>query len=248
MDLGIAGRRAAVAASTSGLGFATAQALAAEGVQVAVCGRQRERVAQAADRIGGGAVPIVADVSTQEGGTRFVEDAQRLLGGIDILVVNVPGTPAGTFGSTALEAYCPALQNHVLSAVGMCTVAVPGMQARGWGRVVAITSVGVRQPFPDLILSNTGRSALTAFLKTLALEVASDGITVNSVQPGYHRTERLESWAGDRLAGMAADVPAKAVGEPADLGAVVAFLCSEQAGYLTGTAVPVDGGLYRGLL
>src|SRR4051794_33987393 len=192
MDLGIAGRRAVVAASTSGLGFATAQALAAEGVQVAVCGRHPERVAQAADRIGGGAVPIVADVSTQEGGTRFAEAAQRVLGGIDILIVNVPGTPAGTFGATALEEYGPALQNHVLSAVGMCTVAVPGMQERGWGRVVAITSVGVRQPFPDLILSNTGRSALTAFLKTLALEVASDGITVNSVQPGYHRTERLE--------------------------------------------------------
>ena len=248
MDLGIAGRRAAVAASTRGLGFATAQALAAAGVQVALCGRQRDSVEQAAARIGAAAMPIVADVSTPEGATRFVEGAERVLGGIDILVINVPGTPAGTFASTALEEYGPALQNHVLSGVAMCKAAVPGMQARGWGRVVAITSVGVRQPFPDLILSNTGRSGLTAFLKTLALEVASDGVTVNSIQPGLHRTERLESWAGDRLAGMAAEVPAKAVGEPADLGAVVAFLCSEQAGYLTGTAIPVDGGLYRGLL
>ena len=209
MDLGIAGRRAAVAASTRGLGFATAQALAAAGAQVAICGRQRGSVEQAAALIGAAAVPIVADVSTPEGATRFVEGAERVLGGIDILVVNVPGTPAGTFASTALEEYGPALQNHVLSAVGMCTVAVPGMQERGWGRIVAITSVGVRQPIPDLILSNTGRSALTAFLKTLALEVASEGITVNSVQPGYHRTERLERWAGNRLPGMAADVPAK---------------------------------------
>ncbi|SFL39695.1 SDR family oxidoreductase [Geodermatophilus ruber] len=247
MDLGIAGKRAAVAASTSGLGFAAAQALAAEGVQVAICGRQRERVEKAAAAIGGEVVPIEADVSTPEGATGFVDEAQRALGQVDILVVNVPGTPAGTFGSTALEAYGPALQNHVLSAVGMCKAAVPGMQSRGWGRVVAITSVGVRQPFPDLILSNTGRSGLTAFLKTLALEVAPDGVTVNTVQPGYHRTERLESWAGERLADLAADVPANAVGEPADFGAVVAFLCSRSAGYLTGAAVPVDGGLYGGL-
>ncbi|MCW2535180.1 MAG: 3-oxoacyl-[acyl-carrier protein] reductase [Modestobacter sp.] len=247
MDLGIGGRRAAVAASTSGLGFATAQALAAEGVEVAICGRDRERVEKAAARIGGGAVPIVADVSTPGGATRFVDDAQHALGRLDILVVNVPGTPAGTFGSTGLEAYAPALQNHVLSAVAMCKAAVPGMQARGWGRVVAITSVGVRQPIQDLILSNTGRAGLTAFLKTLALEVAPDGVTVNSVQPGYHRTERLEAWAGDRLDGLAADVPARSVGDPAGLGAMVAFLCSQPAGYLTGTAIPIDGGLYRGL-
>jgi 3-oxoacyl-[acyl-carrier protein] reductase len=247
VDLGISGRRAAVAAATSGLGFAAASALVAEGVQVAVCGRDDARLAQACARLGPGAVPVRADLSAPEGATAFVTEAQRLLGGVDILVINVPGTPAGTFSSTALESFGPALQTHVLSGVAMCQAAVPPMRARGWGRVVAITSVGVRQPIPDLILSNTGRSGLTAFLKTLALEVGADGVTVNTVQPGYHRTERLENWAGERLPELAADVPTGEVGEPADFGAIVAFLCSAQARYLTGTAVPVDGGLSRGL-
>lgn len=247
MDLGIAGRRAAVAASTSGLGFAAAEALAADGVTVAICGRDPGRLKEAAARIDGDVTPIEADVSTPAGAAAFVEEARSALGGVDILVLNGPGTPAGTFESLDPALYGPALELAVLAPIAMCHAAVPQMRAAGWGRVVAITSISVRQPIPDLLLSNTGRTGLTGFLKTLALEVAKDGVTVNTVQPGYHATERLEAWAGDRLDALAAEVPAGEVGRPADLGALVAFLCSTRARYLTGLSVPVDGGLYRGL-
>jgi 3-oxoacyl-[acyl-carrier protein] reductase len=247
VDLGIAGRRAAVAASTSGLGFAAAEALAADGVTVAICGRDPGRLKEAAARIDGDVTPIEADVSTPAGAAAFVEEARSALGGVDILVLNGPGTPAGTFESLDPALYGPALELAVLAPIAMCHAAVPQMRAAGWGRVVAITSISVRQPIPDLLLSNTGRTGLTGFLKTLALEVAKDGVTVNTVQPGYHATERLEAWAGDRLDALAAEVPAGEVGRPADLGALVAFLCSTRARYLTGLSVPVDGGLYRGL-
>jgi 3-oxoacyl-[acyl-carrier protein] reductase len=250
VDLGIAGRRAAVAASSSGLGLGTAQALAAEGVRVALCGRDPERLGAAVDSItktGGDALSIPADVSTLEGATAFVNAAEDALGGIDILVPNAGGPPIGTFASTDLEAYAPALELTLLSAVAMCRAVVPGMQQRGWGRVVAITSVSVRQPIAEIILSNTARAGLTGFLKTLALEVAANGVTVNSVQPGSHATDRLKANYGGDLSAAAAATPQGEVGRPEDFGAVVAFLCSQQAKFITGAAVPVDGGAYRGL-
>ncbi len=246
MDLGIAGRTAAVAGASSGLGFASARALAAEGVKVAICGRDRERIEAAAARIDG-AVPLVADVSTVEGATGFVEAAAEALGRVDILVPNAGGPPAGTFASTPLDAYAPALELNLLSTVAMCEAAVPAMCERGWGRVVAITSVSVRQPIAQLILSNTARAGVTGFLKTLALEVASKGVTVNSVQPGLHATDRLTSLYGGDTSAAARGVPAGEVGDPDDFGAVVAFLCSEHARFVVGAAVPVDGGMYQGL-
>jgi 3-oxoacyl-[acyl-carrier protein] reductase len=246
MDLGIAGRTAAVAGASAGLGFAAAHALAAEGVRVAICGRDRERIDAAAARIDG-AVPVVADVSSVEGATGFVEAAVDALGQVDILVPNAGGPPAGTFASTPLHAYLPALELNLLSTVAMCEAAVPAMCERGWGRVVAITSVSVRQPIPTLILSNTARAGVTGFLKTLALEVADRGVTVNSVQPGLHATERLSALHGGDVGGAAQGIPAGSVGDPDDFGAVVAFLCSEHARYIVGTALPVEGGLYRGL-
>jgi 3-oxoacyl-[acyl-carrier protein] reductase len=246
MDLRIAGRTAAVAGASSGLGFAAAHALAAEGVRVAICGRDGDRVAAAAARIDG-AVPIVADVSTVAGATGFVEEAIDALGRVDILVPNAGGPPAGTFASTPLGAYGPALELNLLSTVAMCEAAVPPMCERGWGRVVAITSLSVRQPSPTLILSNTARAGVTGFLKTLALEVAGRGVTVNSVQPGFHATDRLRSLYGDDATAAAEGVPAGTVGDPADFGAVVTFLCSEPARFVVGTALPVDGGAYRGL-
>ena len=130
----------------------------------------------------------------------------------------------------------------------MCQAVVPAMQAAHWGRVVAITSIAVRQPIPDLILSNTARAGVTGFLKTLALEVAADGVTVNSVQPGLHDTDRLQGLHGGNPAALAAGVPTGTIGRPDDFGAVVAFLCSDQARYMTGAAIPVDGGTYRALL
>jgi 3-oxoacyl-[acyl-carrier protein] reductase len=248
MDLGISGKRAAVAAASAGLGYGSAAALVDEGVRVAICGRDEGSVHDAAARLGDLAVPIVADVSTTAGATAFVEQALEALGGLDILVPNAGGPPAGTFASTALEAYGPALELNLLSTVAMCHAVVPAMQAQGWGRVVAVTSIAVRQPMANLILSNTARTGATAFLKTLATEVAGDGVTVNSVQPGSHATDRLRSLHGGDLAAAAAAVPTGVVGRPEDFGAVVTFLCSDQARFITGAAVPVDGGAYRGLL
>ena len=246
MDLGLAGRTAAVAGASSGLGLASARALAAEGVRVAICGRDRDRIEAAAAGVDG-AVPLVADVSTVDGATGFVEAAVDALGQVDILVPNAGGPPPGTFGSTPLEAYAPAIELNLLSTVAMCQAAVPAMCERGWGRVVAITSLSVRQPIPALILSNTARAGVTGFLKTLALEVAGRGVTVNSVQPGLHATDRLRSLYGGDVDGAATGVPAGVVGEPDDFGALVAFLSSDHARFVVGAAIPVDGGAYGGL-
>lgn len=246
MDLGIAGRRAAVAGASAGLGYSTAKALVDAGVQVAICGRDTGRIEAAAAALGERAVAITADVSTAEGATGFVEAAREALGGIDILVPNAGGPPAGNFASTALEDYLPAVELNLLSTVAMCYAAVPAMQENRWGRVVAITSGTVRQPNPNLILSNTARAGVTGFLKTLALEVAKDGVVVNSIQPGLHMTDRMRSLGVDADT-AARDIPAGVVGDPDDFGAVAAFLCSEQARFVVGAAVPVDGGAHRGL-
>jgi 3-oxoacyl-[acyl-carrier protein] reductase len=247
VNLGIAGRRAAVAAASRGLGFGVARALAAEGVQVAMCSRSRDKIEKAAREIGDGAVPVVADVSTAEGASQFVDAARDALGGVDILVPNAPGPPPGNFDSVSLDQYDPAFVLNCLSTVAMCMAAVPAMRQQGWGRVVAITSIAVRQPIPDLILSNTARAGVTGFLKTVAREVARDGVTVNSLQPGLHRTERLTGLDRD-LDEVARSIPAGALGRPDDFGAVAAFLCSDAARYVTGAAIPVDGGAYAGLL
>lgn len=247
MGLGLAGRRAAVAAASKGLGFGAAAALGAEGVKVAICGRDEGRITEAAARIGDNAVALVADVSRPDGATGFVTAATEALGGIDILVTNAGGPPAGNFASTPTEAYPEALDLNLMSVVAMCKAAVPAMQQRGWGRVVAITSISVRQPIPHLILSNTARAGATAFLKTLATEVAADGVTVNSLQPGLHGTDRLIQLYGGDLEPAAKSVPARKVGTAEDFGAIVAFLCSEAAGFITGAAIPVDGGASGGL-
>src|SRR4051794_35005667 len=251
MDLGISGKRAAVAAAASGLGLASATALAQAGVAVAICGRHADRLEAAATEIRestpGATVEVIpADVATLEGATGFVEQAIERLGGGDILVPNAGAPPAGTFASTPLDAYLPALHLNLLSTVAMCHAAVPGMQDAGWGRIVAITSHSVRQPVPNLILSNTARAGVTGFLKTLAGEVAPHGVTVNSLQPGLHATERLGALHGDG-GDLGAAIPVRHIGRPEDFGACVAFLCSEAANYVTGAAIPVDGGVSGGL-
>lgn len=248
MDYGLAGRPAAVAAASQGLGFACARALAAEGARVAICGRSEERIRKAAAEIGLAAVPLVADVSDPDAARRFVAEARHALGGLDILVTNAGGPPPGTFTSTPYEEYPKAIALNLLSVVAMCQEAVPGMQAQRFGRVVAITSIAVRQPISTLILSNTARAGATGFLKTLAREVAGDGVTVNSVQPGMHDTERLRGLHDGDLGDLAASIPTGEVGRPEDFGAVVAFLCSQAARFITGAAIPVDGGAYAALL
>lgn len=242
MELGISGRRAAVAAASRGLGFATARALAAEGVHVAICGRDAKTLADAAQQIG--ATPIVADVSTADGAAAFVRAARDELGGLDILVANGGGPPPGRFADVSdPQEYARAFELSCLSTIAMCAESVPTMQAQQWGRVLAITSIAARQPIPHLILSNTARAGLTGFLKTLAREVAPDGVTVNSLQPGLHNTERLRSLGGADATG----IPVGRLGEAAEFGAIAAFVCSQHAAFLTGAAIPVDGGAYGGL-
>lgn len=248
MDLAIAGKTAAVAAGTAGLGLGTARALAEEGVRVVVCGRDEERLARALHQIGHGATGFVADVSTADGGRDFVRRATTELGSIDILVANGGGPPPGGFAHVDEASYLDALQKNLLSVVAMCHEAVPAMRARKWGRVLAITSVAVRQPIPNLILSNTARAGVTGFLKTLAREAAPDGVTVNSIQPGSHATDRIISLYGDNPAAATAQIPAGVLGDPDDFGRIAAFMCSDAAKFMTGVQLHVDGGAYAGLL
>jgi 3-oxoacyl-[acyl-carrier protein] reductase len=247
MDLGLSGKRAAVAAASAGLGLESAAALAAEGVRVVICGRDRGRIDDAARRIGNGCIAVVQDVSTAAGGAAFIAAATEALGGLDIVIANGGGPPGGTFDSTPVDAYDAALDMNLLSVVGMAKTAIPAMRAQRWGRFVAITSVSVRQPIPTLILSNTARAGVTGFLKTVAREVAADGVTVNSVQPGLHATDRVTQLFGGDATAASVGIPAGFLGDAADFGAIVAFLCSTQAKFVTGVQMHVDGGSYGGL-
>lgn len=246
MDLGIAGKRAVVAASTSGLGLATAAALAHAGCQLVVNGRTQERVAATAAELDG-AVGIAGDLSTRAGAETFIDQAAAALGGIDILITNAGGPPPGNFAETDIDAYASALEMNLVSMAAMCKKVVPGMQDQRWGRIVAITSTSVHTPMPNLILSNTARSGLTSLLKTLALEVVGDGITVNTAQPGLHLTPRVTDLYQGSVDDLASAQPTGRVGDADDFGQVVAFLCSEQANYITGVSIPVDGGRFTQL-
>ncbi len=248
MDLGIAGRRAAVAAGTAGLGLATARALAEEGVHVAVCGRDTDRLAEALAVLGPRAVGLVADMSAAGGPEEFAAGAVERLGGpIDIVVANAGGPPPGSASSTSVEAFRAASELNFLSTVALVQSVVGGMRANGWGRVLAITSVGARQPIPSLAASTSARAATTAFIKNLATEVAGDGVTANTIQPGSHRTARMAQLRGEDRDDLLRSIPAGRLGEAADFGAVAAFLCSEQANFVCGASVIVDGGASRGL-
>jgi 3-oxoacyl-[acyl-carrier protein] reductase len=191
---------------------------------------------------------IPADVSSPEGAAGFVRAARDALGGVDILVANAGGPPGGGFDDFSdPAAYADAFGLSALSTITMCLEAVPEMRARGWGRVLAITSIAARQASPHLILSTTARAGVTGFLKTLAVQVAADGVTVNSLQPGLHDTDRLRALYGGDASGAAAAVPTGALGRPADFGQAAAFLCSDGARFVTGCAIPIDGGAYPGL-
>lgn len=249
MDLGIAGKRALVTGGSSGLGLAAGAALAAEGAQVCLVSRNADKLSAGAASIPQGASTLVADLSDPSAIAPMIGSAQELLGGgIDILIANAGGPPPGNFASTDLEAYPTAIQLNMLSSIAMCKLTIPAMQERGWGRVVAITSLSVREPMAQIILSNTARAGLTAFLKTTAREVAKDGVTVNSAQPGVHLTERLTGVYGDAdLDAVREANPTGMIGDPGDFGSIVAFLCSDQAKFVTGASVPVDGGASHGL-
>lgn len=247
MDLGISGKTAAVAASSAGLGLGAARALAEEGARVVISGRDPEKLEAAAASIGGNVIAIEADVSTPAGGRAFAEAAMAALGQIDILVTNAGGPPPGRFATTDLAAYQSAIDMNCLAMIEMCRVAIPPMRDRKWGRVCAITSVGVKQPLDFLLASSVARAGLTSFLKITAREVAADGVTVNSCQPGTHWTDRVRKVVADE-ATAAASIPARITGDPYHFGQAVAFLCSDQARFITGTGLLIDGGQAMGLL
>lgn len=250
MDLGLQGKNALVTGASSGLGLATARALAAEGANVTLVARSAEKLSAAAAGIVAPAntsvTTLVADVSDPEAVRTMVSEARRTMGSVDILIANAGGPPPGNFASTPFEAYRTALDLNLLSTVAMCQAVVPLMQERGWGRIVAITSSSVREPIDRLILSNTARAGVTGFLKTLAREVAGNGITVNSLQPGLHLTDRLSAIYSDP-ASLAASVPTGTLGDPDDFGRVAAFVCSDHCKFITGSAIPLDGGSLHGL-
>jgi 3-oxoacyl-[acyl-carrier protein] reductase len=249
MDLRIEGRRAVVPAATAGLGFAAAASLATAGAKVAVCGRDPIRVEDAVARLPGEVIGLVADVATPAGAAGLVTRAAEALNGhVEILVANGGGPPTGDVLSTPLEAYSQALDQSLLAVVAMCQAVLPGMRKAGWGRILAITSISAREPLDFLVLSNTARAGVTGYLKTLATAVAQEGISVNSLQPGWHATQRVANLPTETRERFLRHVPAGRLGAPEDFGDVVAFLCSESAGFITGVSLPIDGGQSRHLL
>jgi 3-oxoacyl-[acyl-carrier protein] reductase len=263
MDFGIRGKVALVAASSRGLGRASAEALAAEGVELVLCARGEEALrATAADirrTAGVRVVDVAADVATQAGIAAVLSAAHREFGRVDILVTNGGGPPAGPFEAHAPEAWDAAVRANLTSVVELVRGVLPGMRERRWGRIVNVTSIAVKQPVDNLILSNSVRAAVTGFARTLANEVAPHGITVNNVMPGYTRTARVEELANRTasiqgttprvaIAAWESQIPMGRLGEPAEFGAMVAFLCSARASYTTGASIPVDGGWIKSLL
>jgi 3-oxoacyl-[acyl-carrier protein] reductase len=263
MDLGINGKVALVTASSRGLGRGCAQQLAAGKCRVAICSRNETDVKQAAKEIaeqsGAEVVGFAADVSKAEDINCLLEDVKKSLGDPEILVTNAGGPPPGTFASTALEEYEKAINLNLMSAVNLIHGVVPAMKARSWGRIIAVTSISVKQPIANLLLSNMARAGLTGFLKTLATELAPFGITVNALLPGTHKTSRIEQLVKDTAARedkseeavyqeMMDAIPCKTIGDPADFGAAAAFLAGTRARYITGQNLLIDGGRYGGLL
>jgi 3-oxoacyl-[acyl-carrier protein] reductase len=255
MDLGITGRSAVVCASTSGLGEAVARALAAEGAHVIISGRRGERARRIAGELPS-AVGVEADLTDPTGNERLLAAAREAFGEVDIL--NGPGPKSGTAAHVSEPDVDAAIDTLLRPQVRLVSGVLPGMRERRWGRILAVGSTGISAPLPNLALSNLGRAALAGYLKTLAAEVAADGVTVNLLLPGRIATDRaaaLDEGRAERSGRSIddvreesrAEIPAGRYGDPAEFGSVGAFLCSEQASYVTGTAVRCDGGLVRSL-
>lgn len=249
MNLGIEGRVALVLGASKGIGRGIAGALAREGARVAVASRSAERLATVVEEIGGGSRAFVADSADLGRMRELVTDVEAELGPVEILVLNTGGPPRGTALEHAIDAWEEAYRSLVLAPRVLCEAALPGMRERGWGRIVSVASSSVREPIPGLALSNSHRMATVGFLNTLAREVAGDGVTVNTIATGRFSTERLaEAYGGsleeaERIASE--DVPAGRLGKPEEFGDLVAFVSSDRAAYLTGTVIPLDGGMTR---
>jgi 3-oxoacyl-[acyl-carrier protein] reductase len=251
MDLGLTGRRALVLGSTGGLGLAVATALAHEGARVVLCGRRGERARELAAGLPG-AAGLAVDL-TRDGVDGLVADAEAAIGPLDVVVLNSGGPPPGGAVDLSTDAVRAAVETLLLRQIELVAAVLPGMRSRGWGRILAIGSSGVQAPLPGLVLSNIGRAGLAGYLKTLASEVAADGVTVNMLLPGRFDTDRSTAIDGGRAEreGMSLEevrdesqrsIPVGRYGDPAEFGAVAAFLCSGPASYLTGEQVRCDGG------
>jgi 3-oxoacyl-[acyl-carrier protein] reductase len=248
VDLGLSGRTAIVCGASSGLGLAAAEALAEEGARVVMLARRRDVLEREAKRIGG--VAVVGDVKQSADLERAVHAAVDAYGGIDILVPNSGGPPPARADEIDAEQVQAAVELLLLPVVRLVTLALPHLLKSDQGRIVLISSLAVREPTPHLALTNSVRPGVVGYMKSLANELGPQGITVNSVGPGRIATARMRELYGDD--GPAPDeiakIPARRLGRPRELGDLVAFLCSRRASYVSGTHIPVDGGLYRGLL
>jgi len=263
MDLGLQGKTALVTGASSGLGYATALALAREGATLAINSRSQENLSAAAQKIeadtGHRPVTVVGDLGVCGTAGVVAKAVADRLGRVDILVSNAGGPPAGPFMQHDQDTWRQAAELTLHAAIDLARAVLPTMQANKWGRIVFITSMAVKQPADNLIISNTLRAGLTGFAKTISNEFAGDGITVNTVCPGYTNTERLGYLArnlseqsgrsvDDIFQGWKDSIPCRRLGEPGELGDLICFLASERAAYITGAAVPIDGGHIKGLL
>src|SRR5438105_1099081 len=263
MDLGLNNKVALVAAASRGLGRAVAEELAAEGASLIICARKQEMIERVANEIaestGANVFGVAADVSRPDDVARLVQSGVDRFGRIDVLVTNSGGPPAGAFESFEIEQWEAATRLLLYSSVNLARAVLPGMKERRWGRILNITSIAVKQPVDNLILSNSLRAAVTGFARTLANELASYGVTVNNIMPGYTRTERVEELSrmmaekegitpAEFVARWQKEIPLRRLGEPREFAALAAFLVSERASYVTGTSIPVDGGWIKSLL
>jgi 3-oxoacyl-[acyl-carrier protein] reductase len=262
MDLGLHGRVALVGGGSAGLGRACAERLAAEGCQIALWSRGGEGLTRAAEEIRRSCsvevATIAGDAAEPATAARVAAEAEKAFGQIDVVVLNAGGPPVAEAAHTDPDEWRRSFQLLAITPIELATLLLPGMRSRGWGRVVAILSSAVRQPIPELAYSNACRSALMAWLKTIAPQVMADGVTVNGVLPGRLDTARVAALDRTRAekAGTTAEairaefersIPAGRYGRPDELGAYVAWLCSDPARYQTGTFVPIDGGALRAL-
>ncbi len=262
MDLGLREKAALVAASSQGLGRAVALELAREGASLVLCARGSAALEQTCGSIrsetGAEVTGIVGDLTLPEDVERIVQLGIQRFGRIDILVTNVGGPPAGRFEALTREQWDEAHRLLLTSVLDLTRLVLPGMRERGWGRILNITSIASKQPVENLILSNSLRAAVTGFAKSLANEVAADGVTVNNILPGYTLTDRLDDLIGflAEKEGLSPDevrnrweseIPMRRLGDPKEFAALAAFLVSERASYITGSSIAVDGGWVKSL-
>ena len=263
MDLGLRGKVAIVAAASKGLGRATAHELAAEGARLVICARGADALHSTRDHIAAGTGAdvhaVVADLSTLDGIELVAREAFDRFGQVDIVVNNAGGPPSGPFEKHHWEVWQKAVDLTLRSAVELTRQVLPGMRERKWGRVLNVTSIAVKQPVDGLMLSNSVRAAVTGWARTLANEVAQDGVTVNCILPGYTRTDRVEQLNAERASReglelaeverrIESQIPMRRLGEPREFGALAAFLVSDRASYITAQSISVDGGWIRSLV